>query len=84
MKVSLFEKNAGLGGRARQCIIDGFTFDMGPSWYWMPDVFERFFADFGKSVSDYYDLELLDPGFRVFFSDAQLDVPFGREKLEKI
>ena len=45
-EVHLFEKNKGFGGRARQYKRDGFTFDMGPSWYWMPDVFESFFGDF--------------------------------------
>ena len=52
-QVEVFEKNSSLGGRARQFQKDGFTFDMGPSWYWMPDVFERFFANFDKKVSDY-------------------------------
>ena len=46
---------------------DGFTFDMGPSWYWMPDVFESFFNDFGKKTADFYKLERLDPGYQVFF-----------------
>ena len=54
--VSIFEKNATVGGRARQLKKEGFTFDMGPSWYWMPDVFDRYFAEFGKKTSDYYDL----------------------------
>lgn len=83
-EVSLFEKNSGLGGRARQWKSEGFTFDMGPSWYWMPDVFDRFFADFGKKTSDYYDLEVLDPGFRVFFADDALDIPFDQNKLEDL
>ena len=51
--VIIFEKNSTIGGRARQLKRDGFTFDIGPTWYWMPDVFERFFADFGKNPSDY-------------------------------
>ena len=70
-EVSIYEKNSTLGGRARQLIIDGFTFDMGPSWYWMPDVFERFFADFNKKPSDYYNLEKLDPAYKVFFEDGK-------------
>jgi len=65
--VQVLEKNNSLGGRASQFKKDGFTFDMGPSWYWMPDVFESFFADFGKSVSDYYQLDRLSPGYQVFF-----------------
>jgi phytoene desaturase len=70
-KVTVFEKNDSLGGRARQFTEKGFTFDMGPSWYWMPDVFESFFADFGKKPSDYYSLEKLSPGYRVFFENNE-------------
>ena len=66
-QVTIYEKNESVGGRARQMIKDGFTFDMGPSWYWMPDVFERFFADFKKSPSDYYQLEKLNPAYQVLF-----------------
>ena len=65
--VTVLEKNDTLGGRARQYKKDGFTFDIGPSWYWMPDVFERFFADFGKKPSDYYILDKLNPGYEVYF-----------------
>lgn len=67
--VEVLEKNETLGGRARQYKKDGFTFDIGPSWYWMPDVFERFFADFGKKPSDYYQLDQLDPGYEVYFGE---------------
>ena len=67
--VEILEKNAQIGGRARQFKKDGFTFDMGPTWYWMPDVFEKFFADFGKKPSDFYQLEKLDPAYKVFFED---------------
>lgn len=66
-EVALFEKNDQVGGRARMFESKGFKFDMGPSWYWMPDVFEKFFADFDKKVSDYYHLIQLDPGFQVIF-----------------
>lgn len=68
-KVTVLEKNDTLGGRARQFKKDGFTFDLGPSWYWMPDVFERFFADFGKKPSDYYTLDKLSPGYEVYFGE---------------
>jgi phytoene desaturase len=68
-KVTVLEKNDSLGGRARQFKKEGFTFDLGPSWYWMPDVFERFFADFGKKPSDYYTLDKLSPGYEVYFGD---------------
>lgn len=66
-QVTMYEKNATIGGRARQLKKDGFTFDIGPTWYWMPDVFERFFADFGKKPSDYYDLTKLSPAYQVYF-----------------
>ncbi len=65
--VTIYEKNATIGGRARQLKKDGFTFDIGPTWYWMPDVFERFFADFDKKPSDYYQLIKLSPAYQVYF-----------------
>ena len=65
--VTVYEKNSTIGGRARQMTKEGFTFDMGPSWYWMPDVFERFFNDFGKKTSDYYELIKLSPAYRVYY-----------------
>jgi len=65
--VTIYEKNSTIGGRARQLKRDGFTFDIGPTWYWMPDVFERFFADFGKKPSDYYELTKLSPAYQVYF-----------------
>ena len=73
-KVSIYEKNDNVGGRARQIIKDGFTFDIGPSWYWMPDIFEKFFNDFGKSVSDYYQLDKLSPAYKIFFSDEVITI----------
>ena len=73
-KVSVFEKNETVGGRARQLIKDGFTFDIGPSWYWMPDIFEKFFGDFGKSTSDYYQLDKLSPAYKIFFSDDVMTI----------
>jgi phytoene desaturase len=73
--VHVLEKNEQLGGRASRLETDGFRFDMGPSWYLMPDVFERFFAYFGREPGDYYDLERLDPHYRIFFKDGdRLDV----------
>lgn len=66
-KVAVYEKNATAGGRARQLKREGFTFDMGPTWYWMPDVFERFFADFHKKPSDYYTIKKLNPAYQVYF-----------------
>ena len=68
--VTVLEKNAQAGGRARAFSAAGYTFDMGPSWYWMPEVFEDFFALFGKRVDDYYRLERLDPPFTIDASPA--------------
>ena len=81
-QVEIFEKNSTPGGRARQLKRDGFVFDIGPSWYWMPDVFEKFFGDFGKKVSDYYALERLDPGYQVYFGEND-SILIG-DSLEKI
>lgn len=81
--VTILEKNAVPGGRARKFEAEGFMFDMGPSWYWMPDVFEKYFADFGKKVSDYYDLVRLDPSYSIFFGQDQvMEVPANMEELE--
>jgi phytoene desaturase len=82
--VTVLEKNATAGGRARQIKADGFSFDMGPSWYWMPDVFERFFANFGKSVSDYYQLQRLDPSYRVYWESSKTNIPAGYERLRQL
>ncbi len=81
-EVHVFEKNSTLGGRARQLKKNGFTFDMGPSWYWMPDVFESFYNDFGKTTSDLYKLERLDPGYQVVFGENE-SITIG-DSLEKI
>lgn len=89
--VTVYEKNQTIGGRARQLKIEGFTFDMGPSWYWMPDVFDRFFADFNKKTSDYYELIKLSPAYRVYYgiddfitiADNLTDIIFAFEAIEK-
>lgn len=83
--VTVLEKNDTLGGRARQFKKDGFTFDIGPSWYWMPDVFERFFADFGKKPSDYYILDKLNPGYEVYFGEnSSLKISENLEEIYKM
>ena len=82
--VEVFEKNNSLGGRARQLKREGFTFDMGPSWYWMPDIFERFFSDFNKKPSDYYNLERLDPAYEVYFgTNDKVTIDGDLEKIYK-
>lgn len=80
--VTLLEKNKVPGGRARQFEAEGFTFDMGPSWYWMPDVFEEYFALFGRQPSDYYELVRLDPSYVVHFTGNEtMEVPATMEGL---
>ncbi len=83
-KVTLLEKNEQPGGRARVYSEKGFTWDMGPSWYWMPDVFERFFQAFGKKVSDYYEVKRLDPSYRIKFQNEIVDIPASMSELEKL
>lgn len=83
-QVTVLEKHAMPGGRARKLEADGFTFDMGPSWYWMPDVFERFFQQFGKSVSDYYSLTRLDPSYKVYWANEAVDIPADYDSLKAL
>lgn len=74
-EVEVLEKHDQPGGRCRHFKTEGFSFDMGPSWYWMPDVFDRYFGCFGKKVSDYYELIRLDPSYRIYWEQNQMDVP---------
>ncbi len=81
-KVTILEKNAISGGRARSFSGNGFTFDMGPSWYWMPDVFDKYFAGLGKKRSDYYQLKQLDPSYSVVFGKNDLvQIPANYDQL---
>jgi len=82
-EVEVFEKNATIGGRARQIVTEqGYVFDMGPSWYWMPEVFEQFFKDFGVNIKEVYRLELLDPAFTMVFSKNDvINIPSGFSEL---
>lgn len=80
--VTVYEKNHSIGGRARQFSADGFTFDMGPSWYWMPDVFEKFYNRFGHTTSDFYQLDRLSPSYRVYFAKNDfVDIPSNLEDI---
>lgn len=84
-EVTILEKNDCPGGRARKMEVEGYTFDMGPSWYWMPEVFDNFFEYFGKKVSDYYELERLDPAYKIVFGqDDELAVPANMEELKAL
>ncbi len=83
-QVTVIEKHSTPGGRARQLKEAGFTFDRGPSFYWMPDVFERYFAHFGKQVSDYYSLQRLDPSYRIYWNDGFTDIPSDFNALQQV
>lgn len=84
-EVHVFEKNSSLGGRARQFTTDnGYVFDMGPSWYWMPDIIEDFFKDFDRKTSDYYELVSLNPQFEMVFSDEILAIPQDYSEMKNL
>lgn len=84
-EVHVFEKNSTIGGRARQFITtNGYTFDMGPSWYWMPDIIENFFSDFGCSSSDFYKLISLDPQFEMVFKDDVVGIPAEFQSMKNL
>lgn len=83
LEVAVFEQHDQPGGRARRFDVEGFRFDMGPSWYWMPDVFDRYFAHFGRRVDEFYNLVRLDPSYRVEFADGPFDVPAGVDELAR-
>lgn len=83
--VTVLEKNESPGGRARKFGVQGYTFDMGPSWYWMPDIFESYFEKYGKKVSDYYELIRLDPSYRIFYGkDDVVDMPASLDEMYKL
>jgi phytoene desaturase len=84
-EVTILEKNATIGGRARQFSHEGFVYDMGPSWYWMPDVFEQFYQKFNHTTSDFYELKRLDPSYRVYWNDqTHSDIPATMGDLESM
>ncbi len=84
-EVEIFEKNEQAGGRARVFQEKGFTFDMGPSWYWMPDIFDQYFERFGKKTSDFYTLKRLDPSYSVVLSDDEVvDMPADYGQLRSL
>ena len=84
LNVTLIEKNQDIGGRARLFKKEGFSFDMGPSWYWMPEIFENFFNEFDYEIQDLYDLKKLDPGFKIIFKDQEIDLPENWEETCKL
>ena len=81
--VTVVEKNSTYGGRLQSFSENGYTFDSGPSWYWMPDLFDSYFSDFGKKTEDFYSLKRLDPGYRIYYGQNDfLDVDEDIEKLK--
>lgn len=82
--VTVFEKHDIPGGRARKFEANGFIFDMGPSWYWMPDVFERYFENFGRKRSDYYSLTRLDPSYKVYWNDSEMSIPANYDDVKHL
>ncbi|RXF68443.1 phytoene desaturase family protein [Arcticibacter tournemirensis] len=83
--VTIYEKNEQPGGRARMWQKDGFRFDMGPSWYWMPDVFENFFNLFKHKTSDFYELKRIDPSYRIYWNKNDYnDIPAGIPQLKEM
>src|SRR5690606_3855022 len=83
-EVHVFEKNNEIGGRARQFTQQGYTFDMGPSWYWMPDIIDNFFQDFGHQASDFYELVPLNPQFEMVVTDEVVAVPQDKKELKSL
>ncbi len=83
-EVHVFEKNEDLGGRARKFEAEGYTFDMGPSWYWMPEIFEQFYSLFGYTTSDFYQLQRISPSYNVVFEDEVVEVPSDWNELKQM
>lgn len=85
VQVALIEKNETLGGRARAFSEKGFSFDMGPSWYWMPELVDELFNDLGEKREDYFKLKQLEPSYRVFWKNGEFtDIPSNMNALEKL
>ena len=82
--VHVFDNHSMAGGRARKFEVDGFVFDMGPSWYWMPDVFEQYFGQFGKHPSNYYNLVRIDPSYKIFFQNEEVNIPSNLNELKDL
>jgi len=82
--VTVLEKNPEPGGRARIMKTHGYTFDLGPSWYLMPEVFEKYFSLFGKKAGNFYKLKRLDPNYRVFLGNEKIDIPADRQKVGEL
>ena len=83
--VTILEKNESAGGRCSKFEADGFMFDMGPSWYWMPDVFDAYFNEFGKKTADYYELKRLDPSYKIFFKqEDSVDIPADLDQIYQL
>ncbi|MCP4439968.1 MAG: phytoene desaturase [Aureispira sp.] len=83
--VDVYEKNEMVGGRARIFKADGFTFDMGPSWYWMPELVDKVFEELGEKREDYLDLHRLNPSYKVFWNDkTSTNIPANIDELYQV
>ena len=82
--VTLIDKNNKMGGRLSFFKKNGFTFDLGPSWYWMPDVFESFFKDFNKNINDYYQLKRINPSYKFFLTNKDISIPINIDEIYKL
>ena len=84
-QVHVYEKNSLVGGRARIFKAEGFTFDMGPSWYWMPELVDRLFEELGERREDYVPLERLDPAYKVYWNDqTSTSIPADLQDLYRV
>lgn len=70
MRVTIAEKNTHLGGKLNVLETQGFKFDLGPSIFTLPHIFEPLFEHDGKSLADYIDMRRVDPQWRNFFEDG--------------
>ncbi len=70
--ITIIEKNVHLGGKLNFVEKDGFSFDLGPSIYTMPQVFDRLFTMHGKKREDYYQIQPVRPHWRNFFEDGTI------------
>lgn len=84
LEVTVFEKNSMPGGRSQYFEENGFKFDMGPSWYWMPDVIDRMFGELGENREDYFKLTRLDPAYRVFWKESSTSIPADSKDLKQL
>lgn len=83
--VDVYDKNSMAGGRSQVYKDQGYTFDMGPSWYWMPDVIDRLFAELDENRTDYFELKRLDPAYKIFWKNNEsTSIPADKNELLRL